>query len=174
MIKMINALFWLVLIVETGPEQPSEGLLTWQYVQDRLPWGVILLLGFNWINDFDDYRLRSTLINRWRICGCWRFQRIRSVRLDGRAADGVKWLATDGNHVHHLPCHFHRHWSGLKHGHGQHPAANVGRTGTTTHKSQYRVEIIWIFRVSPSRSKWTRSTWCYPQRLLVRTLSCCQ
>lgn len=30
---------------ETGPEKPSRALLDWKYVQDRLPWGIVLLLG---------------------------------------------------------------------------------------------------------------------------------
>nr|CAH0105112.1 unnamed protein product [Daphnia galeata] len=30
---------------ETGPEKPSPALLDWKYVQDRLPWGIVLLLG---------------------------------------------------------------------------------------------------------------------------------
>ena len=28
-----------------GPAKPSPALLEWKYVQDKLPWGVILLLG---------------------------------------------------------------------------------------------------------------------------------
>lgn len=30
---------------ESGPEKPSPALLDWKYVQDRLPWGIVLLLG---------------------------------------------------------------------------------------------------------------------------------
>ena len=32
-------------MTDKGPEKPSEALLNWQYVQDRLPWGIVLLLG---------------------------------------------------------------------------------------------------------------------------------
>lgn len=32
---------------ESGPEKPSPALLDWKYVQDRLPWGIVLLLGFS-------------------------------------------------------------------------------------------------------------------------------
>ena len=32
-------------ISESGKEKPSEALLNWDYVQDRLPWGIVLLLG---------------------------------------------------------------------------------------------------------------------------------
>ncbi|XP_046440679.1 solute carrier family 13 member 5-like [Daphnia pulex] len=38
--------FWCLRpLGETGPEKPSPALLDWKYVQDRLPWGIVLLLG---------------------------------------------------------------------------------------------------------------------------------
>ena len=41
----ITATRFLSYDLETGPEKPSPALLDWKYVQDRLPWGIVLLLG---------------------------------------------------------------------------------------------------------------------------------
>jgi len=43
--------------LESGPEKPSKALLDWNYVQNRLPWGIVLLLGIHLII----YRVVSTL-----------------------------------------------------------------------------------------------------------------
>lgn len=37
---------WLIdLTLERGPEIPSPALLNWKFVQDRIPWGIFLLMG---------------------------------------------------------------------------------------------------------------------------------
>ena len=35
----------MLSVPERGKETPSQALLQWNYVQDRLPWGIVLLLG---------------------------------------------------------------------------------------------------------------------------------
>ena len=37
----------LLLLYETGQEKPSEALLTWEYVQSKIPWAILILLGKN-------------------------------------------------------------------------------------------------------------------------------
>lgn len=36
---------FLTGIKETGPEKPTPALLDWSYAQERVPWGIVLLLG---------------------------------------------------------------------------------------------------------------------------------
>lgn len=37
--------FWPFRHHETGPRKPSEALITWPYIQAKLPWDIVLLLG---------------------------------------------------------------------------------------------------------------------------------
>ena len=37
--------FFIDLSSERGPEIPSPALLDWKYAQDRIPWGLFLLMG---------------------------------------------------------------------------------------------------------------------------------
>ena len=35
----------LKIFIETGREKPSKALMDWNFIQDNLPWGIVLLQG---------------------------------------------------------------------------------------------------------------------------------
>jgi hypothetical protein len=98
------------MYIETLSCETSLSLLEWKYVQDKLPWGIVLLLG-SFMERFNKYLKIYRHFLRRRLCFIRCFKNIRSFHLAWISASCFECLTSVCHYVYHLHNDGRRYWS---------------------------------------------------------------